>query len=127
MHADELAIVRSLVPVAWADGTFETTEKEMLSALLDAYGANDAERTEMLAYASEKRGLDDIDLQDLSAGDRRLLLQHAVIMTFADGKQAAEEVAILAELAQRLRIPEDEAKIVIAGATERAKHTLKLL
>ncbi len=127
MHADELAIVRSLVPVAWADGTFETTEKEMLSALLDAYGANEAERNEMLAYASEKRGLDDIDLQDLSAGDRRLLLQHAVIMTFADGKQAAEEVAILAELAKRLRIPEDEAKTVIAGATERAKHNLKLL
>ncbi len=127
MHADELAIVRSLVPVAWADGTFETTEKEMLSALLDAYGASESERTEMLAYASEKRGLDDIDLQELSAGDRRLLLQHAVLMTFADGKQAAEEVAILAELAKRLRIPDDEAKTVVAGATERAKHNLKLL
>jgi tellurite resistance protein len=127
MHIDEFALVRSLVPVAWADGTFEAQEKEMLRALMDAYGASPEQQRELEAYASERRTLDEIDLQALSAGDRRLLLQHAVVLTFADGKQATEEVAILAELATRLRIPQDEATSVIAEATARAKKNLGLL
>ena len=42
MHDQELAIVRALVPVAWADGDFADKEKEMLEALLDAYVADKA-------------------------------------------------------------------------------------
>jgi tellurite resistance protein len=127
MHEQELAIVRALVPVAWSDGTFADKEKEMLDALLDAYGATEAEKASLREYAKEKKTLEDIDLQDLSASDRRVLLQHAVLLTFADGEQAAEESKFLTELAKRLRIPDDEAKAVIAEAGTRAKKHLGLL
>lgn len=127
MHDQELSIVRALVPVAWADGDFADKEKEMLDALLDAYGATAAQRKALQEYAAQKRTLDDIELQDLSGGDRRTLLQQAVLLSFADGVQAASETTILAELADKLRIPLDESLAVIAEAETRAKKHLALL
>ena len=85
MHQQDIAIVKALIPVAWADGVFADREKEMLDALLDAYGATDKEKEIIHEYAEKRRTIDDIDLQELSADDRRVLLQHAVLLTFADG------------------------------------------
>ncbi len=127
MHDQELAIVRALVPVAWADGDFADKEKEMLEALLEAYGASDAQKKALRDYAKEKRTLDDIDLQELSAGDRRTLLQQAVLLSFADGEQHATEAKLLGELATKLRIPDEEAKAVMTDAETRAKKHLDLL
>lgn len=124
MHEQEYAIVRALVPVAWADGDFATKEAEMLDALLDAYGASDAQKADLKAYAKERRTLDDIDLQELSAPDRRVLLQHAVLLTFADGQQHADEVTFLKDLAKKLRIADEEASSVIREAEGRAKKHL---
>jgi tellurite resistance protein len=127
MNDEEFAIVRGLVPVAWADGSFAEQEKEMLDGLLAAYGASESQKAELHDYAKEKRTLDDIDLQTLSAGDRRVLLQCAVLLSFADGEQAASESKLLGELAIKLRIPADEAKLVIQEAETRAKKNLNLL
>jgi uncharacterized tellurite resistance protein B-like protein len=127
MHEQDLAIVKALVPVAWADGVFAEREKEMLDALLDAYSASDTEKQEMHQYAAEKRSIYDINLQDLSADDRRVLLQHAVLLTFADGDQSTDEVDFLLKLAGRLRIPEDEAKALMDAGADRAKKYLNLL
>jgi tellurite resistance protein len=127
MHEQEFAIVRALVPVAWADGDFAAKEKEMLEAFLDAYGASEAQKTALRDYAKEKRTLDDIDLQDLSASDRRVLLQNAVLLSFADGEQHPAEAQLLVDLAAKLRIPADEAKAVMTEAEGRAKKHLDLL
>jgi tellurite resistance protein len=127
MHEQERAIVRALVPVAWADGEFADKEREMLDALLDAYSASDDDKKALREYAKEKRTLEDIDLQELSAGDRRVLLQHAVLITFADGDQHPTEKKLLADLAAKLRVPADEAKSVMAEAEARAKKHLDLL
>lgn len=127
MHEQEYAIVRALVPVAWADGEFADKEREMLDALLEAYGATDEQKKQLREYSKERRTLDDIDLQQLSAPDRRVLLQQAVILSLADGEQHPAEAKLLGELASRLRIPADEAKVVMAEAEVRAKKHLGLL
>jgi tellurite resistance protein len=127
MQEETFALIQALVPVAWADGDFAAKEKEMLDALLDAYEATPEEKKRLQDYAKEKRTLDDINLQDLSAEDRRVLLQHAVLLTFADGHQHADETKLLGDLATKLRVPADEAKAVIADAEARAKKNLKLL
>ncbi len=127
MHDQQLAIVKGLIPIAWADGDFGEKEREAISGLLAAYGASDEEKTSVFDYAKEKRTLDDIDLQELSATDRRVLLQTAVVISFVDGEQSATESAMLADLWQRLRIPEAEAKICIEQAAERAQKHLGLL
>jgi tellurite resistance protein len=127
MHEQDLAIVKGLVSVAWADGVFAEREREMLDALLEAYGATAEERTTLEGYAAQKRTLEDIDPQELSASDRRVLLQHAVLLAFADGSLSPEESTMLDALAVKLRIPEAEAKALIEAGTARAKASLKLL
>ena len=127
MQEETYALIQALVPVAWADGDFADKEKEMLDALLDAYEATPEEKKRLQEYAKEKRTLDDINLQDLSAGDRRVCLQHAVLLSFADGEQHPAESKLIAELATKLKIPADEAKLVISEAETRAKKNLKLL
>ena len=111
MHEQDIAIVKALVPVAWADDDFAAPERDMLEALLVAYQATDAEKRDVHEFAATKRTLDDINLQDLSADDRRVLLQHAVLLTFADGDQSPDEVGFLQKLAEKLKVPATEAKI----------------
>ncbi len=127
MHDQDLAIVKALVSVAWADGVFAERERAMLDALLDAYGAGAEERKAVYGYAEQRRTLDDIDPQELSADDRRVLLQHAVLLTFADGDQSPEETELLTALSAKLRIPEPEARALFEAGAERAKKGLHLL
>ena len=127
MHEQDIAIVKALVPVAWADGEFADQERETIDALLDAFNATDEEKKDVREYAQTKRTLDDIQLQDLSADDRRVLLQHAVLLSFADGKQTPDEVELLEKLAGKLKIPSEEAKALMDNAAERAKKFLHLL
>jgi uncharacterized membrane protein YebE (DUF533 family) len=127
MHDQDIAIVKALVPVAWADGVFAETEKQMLEALLDAYKASDREKEIVREFAETKRSLDDIDLQELSTDDRRTLFQHAVLLTFADGDQTKEEVSFLAALATKLRIEDEERDILLEVGAHRAKKYLHLI
>jgi len=127
MHEQDMAIVKALVPVAWADGVFAETEKQMLDALLDAYRATDEEKEIIREYAEKKRTIDDIQLQELSADDRRTLFQHAVLLTYADGDQSADEVTFLAGLAKRLRIADEERDTLMKAGGERAKKYLHLI
>jgi hypothetical protein len=127
MHEQDIAIVKALVPVAWADGVFAQTEKEMLDALLDAYSATDKEKEIVHEYAATKRTLDDIELQDLSADDRRVLFQHAVLLTFADGDQSKDELSLLDSLAKKLRLADEEKTALMKTGAERAKKYLHLL
>jgi uncharacterized membrane protein YebE (DUF533 family) len=127
MHEQDKAIIQSLVSVAWADGSFADTEREMLEGLLQAFGASEADAEELRAYAKQKRTLDDVPITELSYDDRRVLLRHAVLLTWVDGEQPESEKAFLEELRKRLNVPDDEAKPLIAQATERAKGLLSLL
>jgi uncharacterized tellurite resistance protein B-like protein len=127
VHEQDIAIIKGLVPVAWADGVFAQREREMLDALLDAYNASDREKESLREYASHQKTLDDIDPQDLSADDRRILLQHAVLLSFADGEQSKDESTLLQALAKRLHIPDQEAKNIVAAGAARAKKLFHLI
>ena len=71
--------------------------------------------------------LSEIPIHDLSGDDRRVLLQHAVLVTFVDGEQHAKEKKLLDELCEVLRVPMLEAKAIIGAAEERARGMLKVL
>src|SRR5215469_9472445 len=102
-------------------------DKDMVEALLEAFQASDEEKKEMRDYAAEKKSIDDINLQDLSADDRRLLLQHAVFLTFVDGEQGDPERDFLAKLADRLKLPKEEVDDLTEMSAARAKRLLELL
>lgn len=126
MQPHEEAILKSLVAVAWADGRVEGDESEVIDALLEAFGVDGEPADQLREYAKEERSIDDIPLTELSATDRRMLLQHAVIVTWVDGEQHDREIEVLDKLVARLKLPEDEAKNLREAANERAKRMLEL-
>ncbi len=122
-----MAILKSLCAVAWADGRVAEDEVEVIEALLQAFGANDSETQLIRDYVAEPKTLDDIPLTDMDGDDRRVLLQHAVFLTFIDGHQDDKEKALLETLAERLRISSEERTQLFDLAADRARRFLNLL
>lgn len=122
-----MAILKSLCAVAWADGRVADDEKEVIEALLQAFGASDNEAQMIRDYVAEPKSLDDIPLTDMDNDDRRVLLQHAVFLTYIDGHQDEKEKELLGSLADRLRITNEEREQIVNVATDRAKRFLNLL
>jgi len=127
MHEQDKAILQSLVSVAWADGQFDAREKQMLDALIESFGASEDEAAEIRSYAETSKSLDDIPLTALSAGDRRTLMQHAVILSWVDGEQHETERSFLDQLRERLHIPQEECDELCASANDRAQSLLAML
>jgi tellurite resistance protein len=127
MHDQDMAILKGLVSVAWADGRIADEELEVIEALLQAFGATKSEAAEVRSYAKVERSIADIPITDLSHDDRRVLLQHSVLLTYIDGEQHEREKKLLDDLCEKLRIPDVEAKGLISVAEERAKKFLNLL
>jgi uncharacterized tellurite resistance protein B-like protein len=127
MREENLAIVKSLISVAWADGQFADKEREMVEALISAFEATEEQAKEIRDYAAEKRSIDDIPVLDLSRDDRRILLQHAVLLTYVDGEQHETEKKFITDLCRTLEISDEEAEVLIAPAEARARRFLNLL
>ncbi|EYF08993.1 DUF533 domain-containing protein [Chondromyces apiculatus] len=127
MKTQDLAILKSLVSVAWADGEYHDSEREMVEALISAFEANETEAQFIREYASEQKTLDDIPLDDLSEADRRLLLQHAVYLTFVDKEQHEAEKKFLEALSTHLGLAEDEARQIREAAEQRAQAHMTML
>lgn len=115
------AVVKSLVAVAWADGHLHDGESEVLEALAAAFDMSEADTKAMREYAKTPRTIDEIPLADLSTHDRRMLLQHAVILTYVDGHQSEKEKEVLAALVEKLHLPAEETTPLLAAAEARAK------
>ena len=122
MEAHTEAMLKALVAVAWADDHLDATEQEVIGGLISAFGLGPEDAQRMQAYAGTKRGLADVPLSELSADDRRVLLQHAAILTHADGEQCAQERQLLTELAALLRIPASEAQDLLAYSERRVQR-----
>src|SRR5688500_14677743 len=95
MEEYQEAMVKSLVAVAWADGRVEDEESEVIEALVSAFELSGEDANQIREYAKTPRTIDDVPLSELSAHDRRMLLQHAVILTYIDGQQSDEEKGVL--------------------------------
>jgi uncharacterized tellurite resistance protein B-like protein len=127
MHANDMAIVKSLISVAWCDGDYGEQEREMVDALLSAFGASEEQAAEVRQYAKTPRKLEDVPLEDLSPDDLRVLIQHAVLLCFIDGRQDDKEIAFVKHLAAYVGLPNEEADALIAAAEQRALKHIGLL
>ena len=121
MTPSEKSIVKSLVAVAWADGTVEQVESSVIEALLRGFDASDAEQKEILEYAQNKRTLsDDIPLGDLGQEDREILLANAALLTHADGEQSPEEKELLGRIIRLLEFEAKEAEGILESVKDGA-------
>jgi uncharacterized tellurite resistance protein B-like protein len=118
----EKTIVKSLVAVAWADGSLAEPESGMIDSLLWAFGATEEDESEIREFAKKKRTIKgDIVARALDQSGRELLLSHAALLTHADGKQTPAEAKLLKSLALHLEFSDDEMKRVVDTAKTRAK------
>jgi prepilin-type processing-associated H-X9-DG protein len=120
-------VVKGLVSVAWADGHVSSEETEVLEALLEAFHAMPSEAHELRRFAQTPRSLADVPIHELGFAARRQLLQHAVLLSFVDGKQDDKEKTLIEQLVLALEIPALEARDLVRDSEERAKALLKLL
>ena len=121
MTPNEKNILKSLVVVAWADGTVKGPEAAMLDGLIWAFDANEEEEAEIIEFAKKKRTMnDDIPLSELTQQDRETLLAHAGLLTHVDGKQTPAEKKVLAGLVKVLEFETDDAKAILKDARQRA-------
>src|SRR3954469_15789263 len=127
MQAQNLAVVKGLVSVAWADGHVSAEETEVLDALLEAFQALPSEAHELRKFAQTPRSLADVPIHELGFAARRQLLQHAVLLSYVDGKQDEKEKALLEQLVLALEIPPLEARDLVRDSEERTKALLPLL
>jgi tellurite resistance protein len=127
MHPENLAILKGLVCVAWADGAVATAEAELIEGLLQAFSATPSEAVELREFAARERTLEDIPIHDLDYNDRRVLLSQAVMLSFADGQQHERERKLIQELCRVLRVPAIEAEGIVHAAEEQARSLLPLL
>jgi tellurite resistance protein len=116
------AIVKGLVAVAWADGRIQKEEREVITRIAAAFRLSKDEVASIEEYAQTPRTLDDLTLDGLSQDDRRMLLQHALIVTYIDGELLDVEIELLDDLAARLQIDANEAQRILDLARKRAKH-----
>ena len=127
MQAQNLAVVKGLVSVAWADGHVSSEETEVLEALLEAFHAMPSEAHELRKFAQTPRSLADVPIQELGFAARRQLLQHAVMLSYVDGEQDEKEKSLIEQLVVALEIPALEARDLVRDSEERSKALLKLL
>ena len=121
----EKTIVKSLVAVAWSDGTLTEPESGMIDSLLWAFGASEEQEAEVREFAKKKRTIKgDIVAKALDQDGRELLLAHAALLTHADGKQTPAEAKLLKTLAEHLEFSDADTKRIVGSAKERA-HGMK--
>jgi len=109
----EKAIVQALIAVAWADGEVEGPEEGVVEGLLAGFDASDAEETEILQWAKTPRSLGEVDLDQLDADARELLLSNAALLVAADGQESLSERDVLTGLASRLGLDADVARDIV--------------
>lgn len=127
MLPSDKALVRSLIAVAWADGKIAEEETALIDSLIESFDANEQEAKELKVYAATKRSLDDVPLTELDEGDKRRLLQLAVMVSYVDGVQDESEKKLIDDLADRLKIPEEERGPLLQGSAMRAKGLLRIM
>ena len=127
MRENHEAILKSLVALAWSDGHLSEEEGEVIEAMLSTFRISGADADMVREYAKSPRSIEDVPVAELSAEDRRTLLQHAVVLSYIDGEQDDAERDTLDDLISRLEIPEAEAKELMSAADERARNLLDVL
>ena len=121
---EKKGILKVLVAFAWADGRVAEEEMEIVEALLDAFEAGEDEAGEIREWARTERSLEDVDVSGLTPDDVEIALRHAVLLTYIDGEQSPEEIALVGDFASRLGLSADDAAPILESADAFARDLL---
>ena len=127
MDEQKRLMLYALVPVAWADGVFCDRERELIEGLIDMFGATPGEAEEVREYANTARTVDDVVVFGLDEVHRRILLECAVFLSYADDDPSELEIKLIDAMVEKLGIPVEEAAEVREMASARARRFIDSL
>lgn len=116
-HASVFLALRS---IAWADGTLDADEREMIIAVAGRLGLQ-VDRSALSAWIDAGEA-QDVDLGALKMEDQfgvRLVLSEAIELGWADGDYGSDERAAVAEWARELGVGADELAALESEVEER--------
>ncbi|MCL2825230.1 MAG: TerB family tellurite resistance protein [Polyangiaceae bacterium] len=115
------ALLQSLIVMAWADGSFEDSEKELFEHMAKLCDATPGEMKELAVFAGRNPNADDVVTVDMSKEEQMTLVRRLMFMALADGHFCDKERVVLDNLIGRFDITPDEAAALRAGAYEDAQ------
>ncbi len=74
MHDGNMAMLKALVCVAWADGRMSGEESEIIQGLVAAFGATPTERLIVEHFAKNPRTLSEVPIHELRFAVRKRCL-----------------------------------------------------
>lgn len=108
MQEKDIAVIKGLIQVMWADGELAEAEREMLGSILVNMGCSPEELQEIAGMLKEPPSVDTLlkDLPDKES--RRDVIKIVYAMALADDDYAESEDAFIKKLAAKLKITPKE-------------------
>ena len=108
MQEKDIAVIKGLIQVMWADGELAEAEREMLGSILVNMGCSPEELQEIAGMLKEPPSVDTLlkDLPDKES--RRDVIKIVYAMALADDDYADSEDAFIKKLAAKLKISPKE-------------------
>lgn len=103
-RAETVDLVEILIALAWADGTIEDRERNLIEQqiALARLAPSDARVLLKRLEPGPQGGAPPLDLQPIDASARRFVLEQAVLLTLVDDRQDAAEEALLRQICRDL-------------------------
>jgi tellurite resistance protein len=117
-----VAILKAVVCVAWADGLLKDPERKALEGVFAAGDLTPDEVAELRAYAARPHTLADLDTSSLALEDRRTVVMHAVALAYADNEYSIPERQVIVGLCQKLGLSDAEAHSMLVAANARVQR-----
>lgn len=116
MANPNVAILKAVVCVAWADGLLKDPERRALEGVLAAAQLSPEEADELRSYAAEPHTLADVDLSGLQPEDRKKVVIHAVALANADRDYSLVERQTVLGLCERMGLSPAESHALLSAA-----------
>jgi len=119
MANPNVAIMKTVVCVAWADGLFKDQERRALEGLLAAAQLTPEEVDELRRYAAEPRTLADVDTSVLTPEDCKKVVILAVALAHADYDYSFVERQTILKMCERMGFSPSETHTLLSRANAR--------
>lgn len=115
MPEEQMTFMHYLFDVAWADGSLEREEAEILSTILSGIDLSDDDASTLRGWFEEPPPEPDWSLAQDNQELGDMLMRQSLVLAGADLEYTADEMSYLARLRDRLGMEEDRYHAIWKG------------
>lgn len=116
MSEGKVAVLKTVLAMAYADGTLSEPEQRLVDFLIDSQGLSPEEQASVRAQADSQVDLDELAAQIPEEAERAWAYEVAALVSLMDGAQESAESALLSRLQPALGIADEAARATEAKA-----------